>query len=63
MIQENKYATVTWTAEDVLTLRPQWSKERAEEWLEANQKYVRDRLVELGWDVIETLLSSEGRDE
>lgn len=50
------YATVTWAPEDVQTLKPDWTLEQCEEWLEMNQKYVRDRLVELGWEVIETLL-------
>lgn len=56
---ENKYAKVEWTAEDVLTLRPDMSIEEAEEFLQTNQKYIQDRLVELGWDVIESLLSYE----
>jgi hypothetical protein len=51
-----KYATVTWTADDVQTLRPEWSTEKCEEWLEMNQRYIQDRLVELGWEVIEALL-------
>lgn len=53
------YAKVEWAPEDVQTLRPDWSLERCEDWLHAHQKYVQDRLVELGWDVIETLLGDE----
>lgn len=52
----NQYAKVVWTAEDIQTLRPDWTLERCEEWLESNQRYIQDRLVELGWGVIETLL-------
>lgn len=52
----NQYAKVVWTAEDVQTLRPDWDLERCEDWLERNEKYIQDRLVELGWEVIETLL-------
>ena len=29
-----KYATVTWTAEDVQTLRPNWTLEKCAEWLD-----------------------------
>lgn len=54
-----KYATVTWTAEDVQTLRPNWTLEKCAEWLDSNERYVQDRLVELGWEVIESLLGSE----
>lgn len=55
---DNKFAAVSWTAEDIQTLRPDWTTEQAEEWLDTNQRYIRDRLVELGWEVIETLLQS-----
>jgi hypothetical protein len=54
-----KYATVTWTAEDVQTLRPNWTLEQCAEWLDSNERYIQDRLVELGWEVIESLLGSE----
>lgn len=53
---ENKYAQVSWTVDDLQTLRPEWSVEKCEEWLQANQRYIQDRLVELGWQVIEDLL-------
>ena len=56
MPKANQYAKVVWTAEDIQTLRPDWTLERCEEWLESNQRYIQDRLVELGWEVIETLL-------
>ncbi len=55
----DKYATVTWTAEDVQTLRPNWTLEKCAEWLDSNERYIQDRLVELGWEVIESLLGSE----
>lgn len=55
------YAKVEWTAEDIQTLREDWTTEQAEEFLQNNQKYIQDRLVELGWEVIESLLSYEGR--
>ncbi len=50
------YARVIWQPEDVATLRPTWSREQCEEWLDENEKYIQSRLIELGWDVIETLL-------
>lgn len=58
-MRHSRYAQVAWTADDVLTLRPEWTAEQAEEWLEFNERYVRDRLVELGWGVIDTLLGYE----
>ena len=47
---------ITFAAEDIQTLRPNWSLEECESWLQENEKYIRDRLIELGWEVIETLL-------
>jgi hypothetical protein len=55
----NTYAKVVWSPDDVQTLRPDWSLERCEDWLSANQKYIQDRMVELGWEVMESLLGSE----
>lgn len=51
---EKHYASVAWTAEDVKTLF-NISDERAEQFLQENESHIRDRLVELGWGVLETL--------
>lgn len=55
------YAKVEWTAEDIQTLREDMTVAEAEEFLQSNQKHIQDRLVELGWEVIESLLSYEGK--
>ena len=55
---EDEFARVVWTAEDILTLRPEWTEEKAEEWLAQNERCVQDRSIELGWEVIETLLDN-----
>lgn len=62
MTEHKGYAELVWQPEDVQTLRPDWSRERCEEWLAANQKYIRDRLCELGWDVIEMMLNLEPKE-
>ena len=48
--------TITWKAEDVKTLRPEWTDQQCEDWLFANWKYVQDRSIEVGWEIIESLL-------
>lgn len=58
-MSSNRYAKVVWAPEDIQTLRPEWTLEKCEEWLDNNERYIQDRLVELGWDVIGTLLDSE----
>jgi hypothetical protein len=45
-------------AGDVHSIKPSWSMEKCEEWLETNQKYIQERLVEVGFEVIEDLASS-----
>jgi hypothetical protein len=60
---EQKWATVSWMAGDVQSLKPSWSLEQCEQWLEGNYKYIQDRLVEVGNEVIETLLPVDGDDD
>lgn len=55
------YAKVEWTAGDVQTLREDMTLDEAEAFLQANQKHLQDRLVELGWEVLESLLAYEGK--
>jgi hypothetical protein len=59
MNEDKYYATVRWTVEDVLTLRTTWTEEQAEEWLSSNEKHIQSRLIELGWEVMESLMSDE----
>ena len=58
-----EYAKVIWRAEDVKSINGAWSLEKCEEWLADNQDNMEDRLTELGWEVMNTLLSMEGYDE
>jgi len=58
-----EYEKVVWRAEDVQALKKDWSLPRCEEWLEDNERHISDRLIELGWDVMDTLLQMEDDDE
>lgn len=60
--QSPTYARTQWSPEDVLELRPDWSYSKALKWLHDNEKHIRNRLVELGWEVIEDLLPPKGRE-
>jgi hypothetical protein len=53
------YASVTWRAEDVHYLKPSWTLPRCEEWLEDNEDNIKDRLTELGYEIMSALLSTE----
>jgi hypothetical protein len=50
------YAVVRWTPSDVQSLRPGMTDDEAAEWLADNERYVQDRLIEIGWEVLEALL-------
>ena len=58
-----EYAKVVWRAEDVKSINGAWSLEKCEEWLQDNERHISDRLIELGWDVMDTLLQMEDDDE
>lgn len=53
---ENQYAKVVWLAGDVQSLRPEWSEDQCKQWLAENEGTIQDRMVEIGWEVIEDLL-------
>ena len=55
----DEYAVVTWRAEDVQSIKRDWSLPRCEEWLEDNEDNMKDRLTELGWEVMGALLMME----
>ena len=56
-----KFASVSWSVDDLLSLRPDWSESQAEEWLFENQKYLQDAMVQAGWAAMENLLPSTCR--
>jgi hypothetical protein len=51
-----QFATISWTAGDVQSLRGDLTDEQAEAFLSRNEKHLRDRLIEIGWEVMEHLL-------
>lgn len=55
------YAMTRWAPEDVRSLRPCWTPERCEEELQTIERHLENRLVELGFDVLDTLLPQEGK--
>lgn len=56
------FANVAWTPEDIETLREDWTLDECEAFLSRNEKHIRDRLIELGWNVIETLIEMEDQE-
>lgn len=50
------FAGTRWHPDDVLALRPEWTKQKAMEFLTDCEKHIRDRSIEFGWDAINALL-------
>lgn len=67
MIKDNpmmeKYVTISWCPADVKELRPDWSDDKCMEALANVGGYLEDRSIELGWEVLETLLDMDYEDE
>jgi hypothetical protein len=59
MLMDEKFARVAWSAGDVQSLFDVNDAE-AVTFLQNNEKHIQDRLVELGWGVLETLGSIDG---
>jgi len=54
------YAEVKWRAEDVKTIKPNWSMSKCEEWLSDYENKIQDRITEQGWEVLEAFLMRKG---
>ncbi len=54
------YAAVGWTVYDVQQIRPEWSDERALDFLVAYENMLRDDAEEHGWGNLETAIEMFG---
>ena len=54
-----EFAKVVWVAEDVKSLRPDWSDEDCTDFLVKEENHIQSAMVEKGWQVIEDLLDKE----
>jgi hypothetical protein len=58
--------TITWSWEDLESLRPDWSEDKCKESFDKVRKTLHDRSIEEGWDILRDLLSIiefEGKNE
>lgn len=51
--------TICWSAEDIKARKPKWSYEKCADWLDDNAGYIEDRSIEIGHEVIDTLMAQE----
>jgi len=58
-----KFAEVHWTIADIQDLMPNWDEDQCEDWLANNQKYLKDVMIQRGWEYIEDMLPSDDSDD
>lgn len=56
-IEDETYATTTWSWEDVAGIKPEWSEEQCREWWEQNEKWFRDVITQYGNEVLSDVLN------
>lgn len=63
----NEYARIVWTVEDAKQVAQECgyclTDEQAEEFLATNERRLQDRLVELGYEVLQSLFDMEDKDD
>jgi len=58
--EDKQFAAISWCADDVRELVPQWSVDRCELYLERNEDRIQQALLAAGWGVLRSDLL--GRD-
>jgi hypothetical protein len=58
--EEDDMVIIRWSWEDVQSLRPDLSKDESLEMLDRIAGNLHDRSIELGWEVMQILISMEG---
>ena len=51
--------TIKWVSADILSLRPDWTHDECEAFLDSVHKPLQDRSIEFGWELLEGLLPPE----
>jgi hypothetical protein len=53
--------TIKWSAEDIQTLRPEWSVEECEIFIKDKGEHFKQASISQGWEIWETLLEGESK--
>ena len=56
---QRRLAEVSWSADDVQTLRPGWDDERCIQFLEDNEEDIQCAMIVRGWDAMSDILRRE----
>lgn len=61
-LKRSDHAQVAWRAEDIKTLRPDWTDDECNDFLMRNEDAIQRAMIERGWEAISDLLSWEDHD-
>jgi hypothetical protein len=55
------YGMTRWYIDDVKYLAPEWTDEQCHEFMERHDRHFKDRMIELGWEVLDLYVAQEKR--
>lgn len=58
-----RLASVSWCADDIQSVRPEWTVGQCLDFLVDNDRYIQDAMTRAGWDAIESLLPPRPRED
>jgi hypothetical protein len=53
------YGMTRWNIDDVKYLAPEWTDEQCHEFMERHDRHLKDRMIELGWEVLDLYVAQE----
>ena len=53
------YGMTRWNIDDVKYLAPEWTDEQCHEFMIRHDRYLKDRMIELGWEVLDVYVAQE----
>lgn len=57
MNKYTEYAAISWTIDDIKTIKPEWTPEECNSFLFDNEDAIRESATQSGWETIEFLLT------
>ena len=58
----DEYAVVAWQINDIKAVRPSWTDDECENFLDRYETDIEEKMIRAGWDMIHNLLDEEDSD-
>ncbi len=53
------YGMTRWNIDDIKYLAPEWTDEQCHAFMERHDRHLKDRMIELGWEVLDVYVAQE----